>query len=44
MVIVWENSWAARFASAIRERHGRVAMLERIPRENVERAITALEE
>jgi len=44
MVIVWENSWASRFASAIRERHGRVAMLERIPRENVERAITALEE
>ncbi len=44
MVIVWENSWAARFASAIRECHGRVAMLERIPRENVERAIIALEE
>jgi Family of unknown function (DUF6325) len=44
MVIVWENSWAARFASAIAESHGRVAMLERIPRENVERAITALEE
>jgi hypothetical protein len=44
MVIVWENSWAMRFASAIREGRGRVAMLERIPRENVERAITALEE
>ena len=44
MVIVWENSWATRFASAIREGRGRVAMLERIPRENVERAITALEE
>jgi hypothetical protein len=44
LVIVWENSWAARFASAIQECHGRVAMLERIPRENVERAITALEE
>jgi Family of unknown function (DUF6325) len=44
MVVVWENSWAAKFASAIRQRHGRVAMLERIPRENVERAITALEE
>lgn len=44
MVIVWENSWATRFASAIRECHGRVAMLERIPRENVERAIIALEE
>lgn len=44
MVIVWENIWATRFASAIRESHGRVAMLERIPRDNVERAITALEE
>lgn len=44
MVVVWENSWAARFASAVRESHGHVAMLERIPRENVERAITALEE
>lgn len=44
IVIVWENSWATRFASAIRECHGRVAMLERIPRENVERAIIALQE
>ena len=44
MVIVWENSWAAKFASAVRQRRGRVAMLERIPRENVERAIIALEE
>lgn len=44
MVIVWENIWATRFASAIRESRGRVAMLERIPRGNVERAITALEE
>ncbi len=44
MVVVWENSWAARFASAVRQSHGRVAMLERIPHENVERAITALQE
>jgi Family of unknown function (DUF6325) len=44
MVVVWENSWAARFASAVRQSHGRVAMLERIPHENVERAITALDE
>ncbi len=44
MVVVWENSWAARFATAVRQSHGRVAMLERIPHENVERAITALEE
>lgn len=44
MVVVWENSWATRFASAIRESHCRIAMLERIPRDNVRRAITALEE
>jgi len=44
MVVVWENTWAARFASAIRESHGRVAMIERIPQENVERAINALDE
>jgi hypothetical protein len=42
MVVVWENSWAARFASAIAECQGRVAMLERIPRENVQRALAAL--
>jgi hypothetical protein len=44
MVVVWENSWAARFAATIADCHGHIAMLERIPRENVERAITALEE
>jgi hypothetical protein len=44
MVVVWENSWAARFAAEVRASHGRVAMLERIPQENVERAISALDE
>jgi Family of unknown function (DUF6325) len=44
MVVVWENSWAARFASAVRAVHAQVAMLERIPAENVERAVSALEE
>ena len=44
MVVVWENSWAARFADSVRASRGRVAMLERIPHENVERAITALDE
>jgi hypothetical protein len=43
MVVVWENSWAARFATSVRASHGRVALLERIPQENVERAITALD-
>jgi len=41
MVVVWENSWATRFASAVAESRGRVAMLERIPRENVQRALAA---
>ncbi len=44
VVVVWENSWAARFASAVAERRGRVAMLERIPRENVARALAALDD
>lgn len=44
LVVVWENSWAARFSATIRASHGRVAMLDRIPHENVERAISALEE
>jgi hypothetical protein len=44
MVVVWENCWAARFAASVRGSHGRVAMLERIPHENVERALTALDE
>jgi hypothetical protein len=43
MVVVWENSWAARFAAAVAECQGRVAMLERIPRENVQRALAALD-
>jgi Family of unknown function (DUF6325) len=44
MVLVWENSWAAQFVAAIHRSHGRVAMLERIPRENLERALNALQD
>lgn len=44
MVVVWENSWAARFAAQVHALHGRIAMLERIPHENVERGIGALDE
>jgi Family of unknown function (DUF6325) len=43
MVIVWENSWAARLAAALRGSHGRVVAQERIPRDAVLRAIAALE-
>jgi len=44
MVIVWENSWLARFATAVRESKGSVLALERIPRESVLRAVAALDE
>ncbi len=44
LVIVWENTWAARFASAVRQSHGEIAVLERIPHENVVQAIAALDE
>jgi hypothetical protein len=44
LVVVWENSWAARFAASVGASHGRIAMLERIPHENVERALTALDD
>ena len=44
MVIVWENTWLARFARAVRESQGSVVALERIPREIVLRAVAALDE
>lgn len=44
MVVVWENSWAARLAAAVRNSHGSLIAQERIPRENVMRAIAALDE
>jgi hypothetical protein len=44
MVIVWENSWAARLGAAVRDSRGRLIALERIPRATVERAVAALDE
>jgi uncharacterized membrane protein len=44
MVVVWENSWAARLAAALRGSHGQMIAQERIPRESVLRAIAALDE
>jgi hypothetical protein len=41
-VVVWENVWAARFANAVRKANGRVLLNERIPREEVEKAMLAL--
>jgi hypothetical protein len=44
MVIVWENSWAARLAAAIRGARGLLVGQERIPRDAVLQAIAALDE
>ncbi|MGV8966920.1 MAG: DUF6325 family protein [Cellulomonas sp.] len=44
MVVVWENAWLARLASAVRSSKGQVAVVERIPHESVQRAIAALDE
>jgi ABC-type cobalamin/Fe3+-siderophores transport system ATPase subunit len=44
MIIVWENSWAARLGAAVRASHGRLIALERIPHETVQRAVAALDE
>jgi hypothetical protein len=42
MVLVWENSWAARLSASLRESHGRIVGMERIPRDTVLRAVAAL--
>ncbi|MFE4264896.1 DUF6325 family protein [Streptomyces sp. NPDC056883] len=44
LVVVWENSWATRLASALRGSGGEVLFMERIPRDSVERAVAALDE
>jgi len=44
MVIVWENSWAARFAKAVRDSQGFLISQDRIPHEVVSEAIAALTE
>ncbi|MFJ6512894.1 DUF6325 family protein [Streptomyces sp. NPDC091406] len=42
LVVAWENTWAARLAAAVRGSEGELVMLERIPRDAVVEAITAL--
>lgn len=44
LVIVWENTWASRLASAIRGSGGELVSYFRIPREAVVEAILDLEE
>ncbi|MCQ4211457.1 DUF6325 family protein [Streptomyces longispororuber] len=42
-VVAWENTWAARLATAVRESSGELLLLERIPRDAVVEAVTALD-
>jgi uncharacterized membrane protein len=42
LVIVFENTWVAKFATAVRESKGELAYMQRIPRESVQRALAAL--
>jgi uncharacterized membrane protein len=44
LVVVWENTWSARLAAAVRDSNGQVIVMERVPRENVLRALAALDE
>ena len=44
LAVVWEDSWASAFANAVRDSHGEVIVLERIPRPVVLSALSALEE
>ncbi len=42
-LIVWENTWAARFADAVRSANGQVIANERIPHAVIEAARAAME-
>ena len=44
LVIVWENVWTRRLATAVRESKGDLVELMRIPREYVQAALAALDE
>jgi hypothetical protein len=41
LVIAWENAWAADIAAAVRELDGQVLVMERLPREDIELALSA---
>jgi Family of unknown function (DUF6325) len=42
LVVIWENLWATAFADAVRESGGTLLAHDRIPSEDVERALQAL--
>ena len=41
-LLVWEDRWAAKLATAIRDAQGEVLALERVPREAVDEVLDAL--
>lgn len=43
MVVAWENTWAARLATAVRGSGGELVLLERVPRATVVEAVSALD-
>jgi hypothetical protein len=44
LVVVWDNAWAVKLASAVRSSGGEIVAFERIPREIVQIAVEALSE
>lgn len=43
LVVAWENTWAARLTTAVRESDGELVLFERIPRTVVAEAVAALD-
>lgn len=44
LLVVWENTWAAPFATAMRQADGKLLVFERVPRDAVVAAMEALNE
>ena len=43
LVIAWENVWAADIAAEVRALDGQLLVMERLPREDIELALAAIE-
>jgi uncharacterized membrane protein len=44
LLVVWENTWAAPLATAVRQANGQMIAFERVPRDAVVAAVEALNE
>lgn len=44
LMVAWENVWAVEIASAIRDIHGQLLVMQRLPHEDVEAAMRARDE